>query len=522
MKTNPVANIPILHWRVLINTISNYAGKIISLGIWLFLTPFILRRLGANQYGIWVLIGSLVTYGSLFDLGIAGAITKYVAENIARENYSRAKELIATALWLYSVIGLIAVVVGAGFAPFFLAIFKIPSNEVNETFLALIFSAIGLGISFPASVTTAVLRGLQRFDLLNWISIVGTLINTLAIVLVLALGWGILGIIAINIPLTVIMQIPAVWMIHRAAPKLQFGFQGANRSDVRKVFGFSSVLFLINLSSLLQQKTDEIVVGTFLPTSSITPYSIAHRLSDLPQILTDQFLKVIMPLASQLSVDQYRSKLQNLLIISTRLTLALFLPVGIAIMIMAKPFIRAWVGEDYAGYSYLVTLLTLAGLVNTILWPAGSILQGIERHRILGYAALGSGVMNLLISLMLVRSLGLTGVALGTLIPAILETMIVLPYTWFALNVDWRTALKNIFLITLIPAIPQTVSLFLLRELFHPASLFGVAMVIGVGVFIYLGIYFLLGSNLEERKFSLSLLGSSWRLLQRYLHPSNQ
>src|SRR5665647_3043949 len=85
--------------QVFINTLSNYGGKVVTLVVWFFLTPFMLSRIGQSVYGIWVLVGSLVSYGGLLDFGIANAITKYVAEYHARDDFEQARSLVATALW---------------------------------------------------------------------------------------------------------------------------------------------------------------------------------------------------------------------------------------------------------------------------------------------------------------------------------------------------------------------------------------------------------------------------------------
>src|SRR5713226_5656046 len=92
--------------RMLLNTLSNYAGKVYTLGVWFFLTPFIVHQLGPNDYGLWVLIGSVAAYGALLEFGIANAITKYVAEYLARNQPAEAGRLVATALWLYAGLGL--------------------------------------------------------------------------------------------------------------------------------------------------------------------------------------------------------------------------------------------------------------------------------------------------------------------------------------------------------------------------------------------------------------------------------
>jgi O-antigen/teichoic acid export membrane protein len=327
--------------QAVINTISNYGGKIVTLGVWFFLTPFILNRLGQGVYGMWVMVGSLVSYGSLLDFGIANAITKYMAEYQARGESEEARSLVATALWLYTIVGLAAIILGAVFAPIFPHIFNVPIEQHN-TFSWLVFlSGIGLGISLPSAAPIAVLRGMHRFDVINIIGITGMLLLAGSTVLVLHLGGGAIGLVAVNILVNLLMQIPAIWLIHRNARQLHFGFRGAKRSHLRTVASFSSALFVISIAGQLRAKTDEIVVGSFLSVSSVTPYSIAHRLSDLPQIMTDQFMKVLMPLSSKLHSEKDHGRFQ-LYIISTRLT-GKFPTFGIGCPIWQN--LTAWVGS---------------------------------------------------------------------------------------------------------------------------------------------------------------------------------
>lgn len=496
--TGKVADI---HRRVLWNTLSNYIGKVIALGTWFFLTPFVLRHLGQSTYGIWILVGSLVAYGSIFDFGIAGAITKYVAQYHTQKDYEQAHTLVATALWLFTGSGLIVMLLGAILAPWFPWLFHVPPGQSNTASWAVFLAGISLGISLPAAATTAVLRGLQRFDLVNVLNIAGTMIYAAAVLAILMLGGGLVGIVAATIPVTLLMQIPAIWMIYRIAPELKYGWRGASRENTRTVAGFSSALFVINIAGQLQQKTDEVVIGAYLPISSVTPYGIAHRLSDNTQVLTDQFMKVLMPLASQLNSEHDHARLRLLYITSTRLALACFLVIGGCIVVMAGPFLTLWVGPAYASAVPLVILLTAAGMMNTLMWPAGSVLQGIEKHHLYAITSLGSGIINLILSIILVRPLGTPGVALGTLIPTSVQCIFfVLPYTFRLLGIRLKNAVEEIFLPVITPAIPFFAILFILREAFKPASYWMIAFICAMAVSAYGIGYLLLKNNLHERQ----------------------
>jgi O-antigen/teichoic acid export membrane protein len=513
----------IIFRQVLINTLSNYGGKIVTLGIWFFLTPFILNNLGQSEYGMWVMVGSLVSYGSLLDFGIANAITKYVAEYQARDETEQASSLVATALWLYTIVGLVAILLGVVFAPIFPHIFNIPIEQQN-TFSWLVFlSGIGLGVSLPSTAPIAVLRGMHRFDVINLISIVGMLFLAGSTLLVLYLGGGAIGLMSVNILVNLLMQIPVVWLIHRNARQLHFGFRGAKRSHIRTVAGFSSALFVINMAGQLRAKTDEIVVGTFLSVSSVTPYSIAHRLSDLPLILTEQFMKVLMPLSSKLHSENDYGRLRQLYISSTRLTLAIFLPLGLGITILAKPFLSAWVGSSYAPYAGLVLLLVSASFFDTLMWPSNFILQGMARHQLLAGVAITSGLVNLAISIALVKPLGLTGVALGTLIPTTLECLFfVIPYSMRVVGIDLRTALKEIILPVIAPSILMGIILIVLQYLVNPVAMISILAVGSVGALVYAVTYLRIGASHKEKHMLLELAHNtlqSIRLHHRPKHP---
>jgi O-antigen/teichoic acid export membrane protein len=500
MVPNTAKDAVILH-RVLRSTASNFIGKLITLGAGFLLTPVILHQLGAIHYGLWALVGSVVAYGSLLDLGIAGAVIKYVAAYRATGENEQAHSLVATALRLYSLLGLVAVAFSAVLAPIFPHLFNVLPHERALATALVLLSGISVGISIPCTLSIAVLRGLQRFDLVNLIGSIGTLLSLTAIVAVLRLGGGILGMVAVNIPVMLAMQVVSIWFINRAAPELRFGWRGAKRSWVRTILSFSSSLFVIDLATRLQTKTDEIVIGAFLPISSITPYSLARRLSEIAQILANQFMKVLLPLASELHAEDDRSRLRSLYTASTRLTLAIFLPIGCVLVILARAFLGVWVGAAYADYAHLVAILTLASLIVTSQWPAGAILQGMARHRLLAVTSTCTALANLALSIALLHPFGLTGVALGTLIPTAAEGLgFVLPYAMRVIGVSAAEALKEIFIPALLPAIPVAILLYALQQVVEPSSLLSIMVMAASGELVYMLGYLSVGASQVERQ----------------------
>lgn len=503
------------------STVSNYIGRFVHLGTWFLLTPFILHRLGSDLYGLWVLVGSVVGYSSILDFGISSAVTKYVAEFRARDDWDEARQLVGTALLLYSGLGMAVIVLSVLVAPFFTDLFNVPPADRSTAFWLVVLMGVHFGLSIPCGTPSSVLQGFQRFDLINLLGVSSTLARAGAIVAVLLAGAGPIGIVIVDITVMVLVQIPSIWLIRRTEPDFGFRLRGASRAMARRITSFSSSSFMLHVGGRLETQTDEIVIGATLPVGIVAPYNLARMLSSLPQMLAEQFLTLLLPLASEMDAVKDRARLRSLFIVGTRVTLGLLLPISLGLMFLGGAILNVWVGEAYAGYGYLVVILTLAALIDTCVWPGGLILQGIARHRLTAVSSLVTGFSNLGLSIILVGSMGLTGVALGTLIPTtVIGLGFVLPYCAHVIGVSARAVFVQILLPALVPAAPAALVLGLIRETLHPASVVAIVLTAGTGAAVYVVLYLRSSACAFERRQIHDLREKGWRSTLQWLARS--
>jgi O-antigen/teichoic acid export membrane protein len=485
------------------------------LGTWFFLTPFLLVQLGNQLYGLWVLVGSIVAYGSLLDFGIAGALIKYVAEYRARGGHDQINRLVATAMRIYMTFGMIAIGLALLIAPFFETIFNVPTNQLATARWLVVVMGLGIGISIPCLLTNAILRGMHRFDIVNLISTAGLLLSAALTVIVLLLGGNIIGLMVVNICVTLLMQVPSIAILRRIAPEIRLSWWGADRGMAKQILSFSWSLFAVDLATRLQTKTDEIVIGIMLPLGVLTPYALARKLSETAQLLTEQFLKLLLPFASELHAQKEEIRLRQLYLTSTRLSLVLFVPIGLILAILAGPILTAWVGAQYAVYAPLVAILTCASFIITSQLPAVSILQGMARHRLLAWTSMSSGIANLVLSVALAQRIGVVGVALGTLIPVAIECLlIILPYALHVIGVGLAPFFKVVILPVLLPALPMAAMLSAGRAVLGQESLFSLASLGALAWLLYVAVYFRVGASDAERKLGRTVLHDLSQLAQ--------
>jgi O-antigen/teichoic acid export membrane protein len=492
---------------VLRSTSSNLTSRAVMIGTWFFLTPFMVDHLGTEKYGLWALIGSITAFGGLFDLGISASIVKFVAEHRARGEVEELRALIATCQGVFFGIGAILILVGAILAPFVPDIFNVAPDERGTASWTLLAAGATAGISIPMSVPNAVLSGLQRFDLVAFVSIVSMGLFAASTVAVLLAGGGLVVLVLSGIPVRIVSMALSRRFVHRLAPEIRFGLRGFERRTVRRVASFSWATFALESSSQLETKTDEIVIGGFLPVASVGPYAIARRLSSLPELLTAQFTGVLMPLSSELEAQGSTERVKMVLVAGTRVALASFLPIGLGLVVLADPFLSAWVGPAFGHAARIVVVLSGAAAISTMLGPSMVVSLGTNRHRVLAVFAVAAGLLNLGLSIVLIQPYGTFGVALGTLIAVALRGAVTIPYLERSYSVGIRTAVGSILVPVGLPALPTLLVLFVLRQVVDPATVLSVLLIGAAGGLVYACGYLAMPSCTGERELLRHAIG---------------
>jgi O-antigen/teichoic acid export membrane protein len=502
--------------RVARGAASNYAGQFVVLATGFLLTPFILHRVGPTAYGLWILANALGGYGGLLDMGISSAVQKYVAEHRVRNSPREAAALVSTALVLYAVLGLVALALLGGLAHSIPGIFGVaPGHRDVATWLTVIVG-MQLAISLPAATPAAVLRGAQRFDLTNVLVIMGTLLTAIFTVVVLQLGGGIVAVAAVGVAVLATMQIPAVWFVRRVAPDLRLEFSAVTQRSIRTVFSFSASVFAVRVAGVLTQRTDAIVIGASLPIRMITPYSLAQRLAEVIMLLTNQFVQVLLPLASELDALSERRQLRAVYLTATRMALALSIALAATMGILGSSILALWVGDTYSGYGYVVSILAAAAAVDTLNWPGASLVTGMALHRPLARIALGNGIVNIGLSVLLVHPYGLTGVAVATLVPSVVTSILfVLPYSLRTIGVRASEFVLDVLRPNVVPAAVIIGTLFAARAMLNTDRPGVLAVTIVVTLSFYLAAYLRFSASRVERAFYRRVATSIWRTVTR-------
>jgi O-antigen/teichoic acid export membrane protein len=433
----------------------------------LFLSPFILHRLGDSAYGIWVLIFSVTGYYGLFDLGIRTSIVRYVSKFAATQETESLAKLINTSLFSYACIGVASMLVTLAVCAHMDRLFRIPAefHTTARWLLLMVGSSVALG--FPLGIFGGVLEGLQRFYIVNWTSTAASLIRTVLIVVVMSHGFGLLTVAFITVAL------PLVSSIVRGAVALRilnisFGFHYLDKSTFRLMANYSGITFVVLVAGRLRFQTDEIVIGTFLSASAITYFSIGARIVDYSSELVSSLAQIFIPMSSHSHATGDTDRLRKIMLAGNRACAFIILPIAAILIILGKSIIETWVGSRYIAQSYPVLVILIIPFTLMLAQSAsGRILFGTSQHKTFAVVALIEGIANLILSLLLVRPYGIVGDALGTAIPLSCNMLLFMPgHVCSTLGIRMATFLREAYSLPLIACAPMVVVLLLMQTWF--------------------------------------------------------
>lgn len=453
--------------RALINVASSWGGLGTNIAVGFFLSPFILHHLGDEAFGLWILIYSFTGYYGIFDFGIRSSLVRYVSKFQATGDKDELARLVNTNLFIYSCIGLILLlptVVGSFYVD---RLFKISPGFLQDARILFLIVGLSLALGFPIGIADGILEGLQRFYLTNWTNIAGTLTRAVLIIYVLQHGFGLLSVAIITVSLPLVTS-AIRGVIAQQILDLPFGWKYVSRNSLHQVVTYSSVTFILIIASRLRFKTDAIVIGTFLSAAAVTHFSIGARLVDYAGETVSSLAQIFTPMSSHFHTIGDYVQLRKIFISGNRACAFVMLPMTIAMVVMGKSVIEAWVGPRYVS-SYIILLIVA---IPTTFYHSQStsvrMLYGMSLHKTMAYVVLIEGIANLILSIFLVQRLGIVGDALGTAIPLLCTSLVFLPrHMCRQLGVPLRTFLWEAYLYPVLFCVPMYFVLVVMQRSFY-------------------------------------------------------
>jgi O-antigen/teichoic acid export membrane protein len=235
---------------------------------------------------------------------------------------------------------------------------------------------------------------------------------------------------------------------------------------------------------------------------------VAQRLADAVLQLTNQLNYVLFPVVVDCHSTQRNDRLRALLLDGTRLSLAITLPVAGSLLLLAQPVVIGWTGPDFREAVPVLQILALVVLVRVGSATASTVLAGGGHHRLLAVSNLVAAAGNVGLSILFVRTIGLPGVALATLIAVSVRAIAVLiPVACFRVGISLFRFVASAIWPAAWPAVVTLGGLAVFRHRLDP-SLFQAVLIGAAAGVVYAALFVGVAIGRDERHRYLGKLRS--------------
>ena len=491
------------------NVSTRYLAILVDGVTGLLLLPFNVAHLGPAAYGLWALTVSITWFFNILDFGYGGAVVKFVAQYRAWRDRSALNEILSTIGTVFAGLGLLCLAVTVVLAWQVDSLFNIEPGQTQTARQLLLITGGFLSVRFAFAIYGSVVYGFQRYYLNNAVSI-GTGVAAAAVnVAVLSAGHGVVALAAATTAVRLLSLGLFTWNAYRVFPGLRVRPSLFRRARLREVTGFSIYMLVLDWSAKLNHSSDTLVIGAMLDTTAVTVWTVGQRLTQFTQYLTNQLNDALFPNVVDSAAARRQDRLGMILVHGSKLSLAIGAPLCLGLIMLAEPLIFSWVGQEFASSVLPTQILLTVVLVRVSTSSANLILRGAGEHKLLAYTNATTAVVNVLLSIVLIRRLGLIGVALGTLAPITLAAAFVLyPAACRRVELSLREAFAKGIWPAAWPGIAMVVFLSLVRPLAPPSGLLAVAGHLTAGGIVYFALFLTVAIGGEERRFYWTKLRS--------------
>ncbi|MGH8459262.1 MAG: lipopolysaccharide biosynthesis protein, partial [Nevskiales bacterium] len=344
--------------------------------VYLVTYPYMVSRLGSEQFALWVLALAFGQTLPVLDMGIAGALMKQVPQHCSRGERERILQLGSTATALLLAIGSLCALCSGLARPWLVEWLRIPTDLQAEMRWLLAGIACVFLINLIAASWSAILIGLQRADLSNGIYTWTAAVHAAGVFVALGNGYGLAGLLANAGVMALQWLLLTRLFLRRQLPGFGFSVGQVNRADARSLLGYGFKVQLAGAGGFFTIPAIKFILSRYVSLASVSFFELASGIS---LQLRSAFLQAAIPLtpaAAQLHATGEFAEMKRLYRSSFRLLFLSTLPAFSLGAVLAPGFVAFWLGQPNQAVATTLSLLLLGWFINTLTLPAYFMLQG--------------------------------------------------------------------------------------------------------------------------------------------------
>lgn len=398
----------------------SYMGIVVYILVGLLYTPWMIKVIGKDDYGLYTLAYSIVAL-FVFDFGISAAIQRFVAKYLAEGNKDKVNHCVSLVYRLYLYIDVVIFIVLA--VVYFLVPYiyrELTAVQISRLEVVFVMSGLFSIVSFPFIPLNGILSAHEKFVQLKACDLLSKVLTVSINVVCLFCGGGLYALVLTNVVVGLFVIVLKFVIVHRQTDiKVQLGYH--DKAEMRSLLSFSGWTTVVALCQRCIFNIAPSILGMFAGAAVIAVLGISISLEAYTYTFACALNGLFLPKISRILYDN--GNILPLMIRVGRIQILILGVLLIGFFVVGRDFIMAWLGGGYEeAYACTLLLITPAFL----LLPADIadqtlIASGNVRYRAFVYLVMA--VVNIPLSIVMTQNYGLIGLAVSIFIAYMIRNM---------------------------------------------------------------------------------------------------
>ena len=499
-------------------SILSYVNLLIGCIIPLLYTPVMLDILGQEEYGLYSLSNSVISYLGLLNFGMGSAVIRYITRYRAEGRMEDVRRTMGLFLTIYSALAVLVCIGGAVLVCVSGTAFAkgLSAAEIERMKILLVIMTISTAISFPLGVFSSVTIVFERYLFNKLVCIGETVLLPVLNLVVLYAGRGAVGMALIGLLFQMFNgTVYGVFSVRKLG--IYPVFRRMPFRILKELIVFCAFIFLSTIVDMLYWATDKVLIGAIVGSVAVAIYNVGGTFTSMLQSMAHAISGVFAPRVNMMvSRHEEIGQISELLIRIGRLQYLVVSFLLSGYIVFGQAFVRLWAGAEYAD-AYYVGLMTMIPLTVPLIQNIAFttiVAQNKHRFRSIIYAVIA--VVNVVSTYLVLPYYGILGAAACTAVAYILGQGIIMNiYYYKVTGLDIPGFWKNIGHMSIVPAVMIAASMVLLQNLKPiPSMLWLLADAVGYSI-LFAGLSWLISMNRYEKELFSGLVKKAVSIFKR-------
>ena len=403
--------------KTLINTGMSIASQLLVIVLSFVLRTAFIKILGDQYTGVSSVFTNILAMLSLSELGFGTAVATALYRPLRENNQKLIRQLMDFYKTVYRLVSLFIIVVGLCLIPFLQYLIKDVPDIKEDITVIYVFYIIKTAASYLMIYKTTLLKADQKLFIVKKLEMICQVIRYIVEIVVLLIFREYMTYLVIEICATIIQNYV---LTKRAEKEYPYAFEKPDeklpRNTVISLLKDVKGLSMYKLSSTIGNNIDTMLISGIINTSSVALVGNYNHIKNHVQKVLMQFFSSVIPSIGNLAAEKGTRKQQN---VFNRLFYVSFLVVNfcsVSMFVLFSPFLKVWLGGKYVLGQDIAFVIAFDFFLYILLQAIASFRTANGLFVKGQYRPLITAIVNIILSVLLIRRYGIFGTILATVI----------------------------------------------------------------------------------------------------------